>query len=356
MKKFVKVFIIIVLCVILGGVGFFVGDKVMKNRGNNSNNVVAESGKNSSDAEVKNVSGNVEKIDITNEDKLRILGYASDFKSVDELTTGDMIHLAFIGIHRDWVPRMEIAEDSYVENMGVPYPESYIKNIIYSVFGVEIKDHTLNDGEYIQYKDGYYYYQWGDGDPIPEPINIESNNNGENTYYTYDVIYEGNAGVYYKGEKNEVCMDKDGAVKSKKSISDKLFEKNESMKYDKSDIKNPVNALAAILNAGEKEFITEKKDGYYVFKDELGKTYEIKCITDIAVEDQLKSEDGNYVLFECDLYYTDKNGKDVDNDGYLNHIDIAIVLDKELKKCEIHSPTDNYVKSQKESKNYKYEQ
>ena len=351
MKKSIKILVFIVSCVVVGLVSFFVCDKVINNQGTEKSNTVAEN--KVSNGNKNETSGNVEKINITNEDKLRILGYTPNFNSVEDLSTRDMVHTALVGIYRDWVPRIEVDEDGYVQDLESPYPESYIKNIVYSVFGVEINDYKTDEEDYITYKDGYFYCQWGDGDPIPEPINIVNDNKDGNTYYTYDVMYEGNIGIYYKGEKYEVCIDKDGFVRSKKSIADKLFENNESMKYNKSDVENPSNAFSVILNLGEKTFVTEQKNDYYIFKDDLGKTYEIKSIDEIVVTEELISEDEKYILYECNLLYTDKDGTEVDSDGNVRTISVGVTWDKEFKNCEIHSPIDNYIKTQKDERNYK---
>ena len=335
MKNSVKISIGVLSAIIICVVGFFIWNKVIKNQDNGKNKI--------------------EQVNLSDENKLNILGYSYNFNSVEEISSGDMIRLAFHAIHKGWVPVRDTEKSDYVEDLGFPYSESYIKGIIYSLFGVEIKDNTPNVGEGITYNEGKFYFEWGDGDPVPQAINIQKENKDGITCYTYDVIYDGNVGIGYSGEKYEVGIDNNGFVKYKRNISSRLFDNIESMKYDEKNASDTMNGIVAILNAGEKQFITEQKDDYFIYKDELGNTYEIKNFTSIQTMDKLVSADKNWILFDCMLTYVDKDENYTDDDGNVFNVEVAVVVDKDLKNIEFHATADKYIESEKSKRNFSYD-
>ena len=368
MKKSVKILIIVLCIAVLGLGGYIVFDKINeKNDQSSSSNASQdnnaskksekEEGTNTLNSGDKNVSkeqsnnnSEIKKLNISNENKLKILCYAPSktFDSVDELSAEDMVYLVYAGLNNDWI---NIQHGNIEEGLGFAYSESDVKSAVYTIFGVKLNENPSTVG--VDYKDGYYYMSFASGDAIPTPVNVESEAAAGTAYYTHDVISYGNVGIYYSGEKYTVGIDSEGFVKSRKLVSNKLYEDINSMQYNLQNPENEENAIVALLKAGKEEFVSEQKNGYFVYNDQFGNSYEIKEITEIGVDfETITSTDGNSYLFKCQIYYTDKDGKDVASNGNVNIIDVALVLSKDLSNYTVHAPYYDYTGSTSFTNNF----
>lgn len=363
MKKGVKILIVVLCLIIVGLITFIVVDKVLNTKkedkiNNESNNViVAENNINNVDAnnttltnevnnqnQTINSSSKIKKLDITVNQKLDILCYSpkDEFSTINDLSNDEMIHLAAMAI---WYGFVENISSNELNG----YSKECINQIVYSIFGVEVKEHKSIESA--TYKNGYYYIGWYDGDAISVAINVEKSNENNISYYTHDIINSGDIATYYYGEKYKVAFDSNGFVQSRKCISNKVFDNIESMKFESSNEPNGINAIVAILKYGENKFITEQKDGYYIYVDDFGNRYEIKEITEICVKpcETLTSKSGDEYLYHCRLYYIDKDEKYEFGTG---SIEIALLLSKDNKNYSIKAPYDDYLGTTSFSRNF----
>ena len=126
----------------------------------------------------------------------------------------------------------------------------------------------------------------------------------------------------------------DNNQNEKDTINDNYFENNKNLEYS-SNPKDDINGKVAIIKAGEKEFMTEKKDGYYTYIDDFSSSYDIKKITNITSEYEMNGNDNWANLFRVGIEYIDK-------DNNTNTFDIAVIIPTNSGIASIRGTYDNY--------------
>ncbi|MBO5349189.1 MAG: hypothetical protein J6A89_05160 [Clostridia bacterium] len=287
MKKSVKILIIVLILIIVGLATFIVVDKVINNKKEDVaeiNSVVDNAGqKDESDNEQNKISESenkvnsnnktndstsnfdIEKIDISIENKLLIAHYLEDFENVNELTTEDMLNAISRGLNYDWIKLESIVENDRA------YSEKQIKSVVYSVFGVELKENKSVVG--LEYKNGNYRLTQGDGDPIPVLYNLTTDVAAGTVYCKYEIYKVGNIGIYSSGKKYQVIVAND-VLKSKETIENNgEGEYSYTENIDSSDFiktwDSPIGSQITIYENG-----TFLKDNYTA-SSEIKGTYKI---------------------------------------------------------------------------------
>ena len=216
----------------------------------------------------------------------------------------------------------DVKNDAYIElTAGEEYKHGKCLKI------EEIK----NEGDIYTIKYVYILYTGYDEDDnkleeLPQyETTIKVKRIEDNLYSKYQVVSIENGTEL----KDKVDMDDEE--------NDDIFKNASTLKYT-SNFKDSENGKIAVLKAGEKEFKTSQKDGYYTYTDIYGNSYDIKKIKSIDSKFEMTNKDNDIALFCCTINYLDNNDKS-------KSFDIAVTLSNNFEDATIHGTYLNYTGS-----------
>lgn len=188
-----------------------------------ANNVVNETNTNSNETPTnteKNQSSsesNIKKIEISDENILNILMDTDNFIDGANLSTDEYLSIVYNALNEGYIV-LDEERSNQSGKSSVTYSVDEINSIVYSIFGVKLKD-NMSLGDVLVYKNGKYTMQFSDrGAVVPVAKNVQYDAAAGTQYITYELYYEENGSEDLKGTYTIGISGQTGFVRSKKSM------------------------------------------------------------------------------------------------------------------------------------------
>lgn len=173
--------------------------------------------------EKENVSEKLTKINITDDAMIKIVAEMKDFADGTKLSPEEYASCVYYAINERYIDVEEKLE----------YTEKEVNNIVYSIFGTELKEYK-SCGTSFRYENGKYKMEWSDrGVSSLDIRNVEIDVAAGTKYITYDFYIVGPSEYIKNGEEYqgtyEIARTSDGFIKYKKRVDDNKVQKQESV-------------------------------------------------------------------------------------------------------------------------------
>ena len=212
--------------------------KAEKNDESDKNDKVEENDKTQNDKiendksdnnEKENVSEKLTKINITDDAMIKIVAEMEDFTDGTKLSPEQYASYVYFAINERYIDVEEKLE----------YTEKEVDNIVYSIFGAELKEYK-SCGTSFKYENGKYKMEWSDrGLSSLDIRNVEIDVAAGTKYITYDYYIVGPSEYIKNGEEYhgtyEIARTSDGFVKYKKRV-DSNNEINKEKVYSQKEL------------------------------------------------------------------------------------------------------------------------
>ncbi len=164
-----------------------------------------------------NNTNDTKKIEISNENILNILMDTDNFIDGANLSTEAYLSIVYNALNEGYIV-LDEERSNQSGKSTVIYSVDEINSIVYSLFGVELKE-NMSYGDVLIYKDGKYTMQFSDrGSVIPVAKNVEYDAAAGTRYITYELYYEENGSEDFRGTYTIGISGQTGFVRTKKSM------------------------------------------------------------------------------------------------------------------------------------------
>lgn len=142
--------------------------------------------------------GQIDKLDISDENLVNILAETEDFTDGSKLAAETYVAIVYRALNEGYIV-LDKSRSNESGKSTVEYSTDEINRIVYSIFGVKLNEYK-NFGEVFVYKNGKYVLQFSDGGTGSFVIkNLGTDVAAGTEYISYDLYYKDEMGEDFRG-------------------------------------------------------------------------------------------------------------------------------------------------------------